>query len=200
MHTFIPLSSPALRCQPCLSKTFDIQSNYTAFVPPGPCFLPQEHLRSLDKVLSFLLPLGISIPCGWLCRRQPHCIAKPLMFDRNTSSDLQLGCRLRQYWENQLLIFSLLLLILMFAKIKDDSVKGRILQRTYTWCCQRLKGSCCGLIATKLLGSILSIKINLSSGQQLLFLLWFPISLYLSSHFLSPPLPSKTVFFFPGGK
>jgi len=54
------------------------------------------------------------------------------VFDRNTYTDLQLSCRLRQYWKINSSFSVFCAQILMFTKIKDDNGKGRNLYGTST--------------------------------------------------------------------
>lgn len=84
-------------------------------------------------------------------------------FDSNTYPDLQLSCRLRQYWKINSSFSVFCAQILMFTKIKDDKAEGRNLCRT-SIDAARGSGARYGLIFAKLPNTNKSIDINCGFG------------------------------------
>lgn len=101
------------------------------------------------------LPLGESFVPDTLHEQQESA------FGSNTYPDLQLSCRLRQYWKINSSFSVFCAQILMFTKIKDDKAEGRNLCRTSTDAA-RGSGARYGLIFAKLPNSNTSIDINCS--------------------------------------
>lgn len=127
-----PLSLYSLYLLPSFCQALHIQSNFLAVC----VFHASLFLGQCLKMLGCIFPLG-DLPKIFLCSAfwGQFCASHPQeqhksAFDSNTYPDLQLSCRLRQYWEINSSFSVFCAQILMFTKIKDDKAEGRNLCRT----------------------------------------------------------------------